>query len=1470
MPTPTPDSSPTQTAPLSEGSRVAAHSLRKMGRYELVAEVGRGGMGVVYRAWDPELNRDVALKVLAAHQLADDGARTRFLREARAAARLEHPGIVRVYDIGEDEGNVYFTMPLVIGPTLSARLKEGPIPPETAAAWTAQIARALHHAHRQGLIHRDVKPGNILLEGGERPLLTDFGLVRQYERDEAALTRESQVLGTPAYMSPEQAMGDTERMGPLSDQYSLGVVLYEQLTGERLFKDTHPAAMLRRILEEEAPPITRPSVPRAVAAIAERAVARIPFNRYVDCEAMAEDLERFLRGESVLANTTTTALKIQQALRRHRRPLGSVGRLILLGVGLVGLLALGLRWRERREAEDRAAAAEARRVQLEARLGELFAAGKADQAEAQFAAFSAFEANQETPALGLAWRGLGALRARHGDVEGALDAYANAWLLTEGDEPQVSVLTELAELLRAQHHWTALGAVAETLERLGAPQTLTAKAWRRDLALVRGDVKTALALSDDPSERTIIERLTLATETGHQGQVATRLDLDEDGVPELLLLRRDDPDIQVLDTRSPRLPLRHVLRGLADRGPQILGALPTVPGQPPIMFIGWTNSRIYRWDGDQMVQIEEFDTRLTEAASGDIDKDGQIEHYVPSNDLYRFDVQGEALRISSASQEHRATRSSAHSIAVDDLDGDGQDELIVGTGTWTGYDVRILKPGAKGLEIVTRRRIGETFRVKTLRTAAGKAVVAWRSSDPREVTNRQMFRPDELEGEERGLHVLTLGPQGLSRRAVYPQTEAPILPSAAARAFLFSDRYAVHTGDLDGDGLDEVIIGSGESWTLVMVQHADGHLSELNFPGYLPQAVLNLDADPEMELVVMRTDATQSVWALGVGDQPLPLEAVTPTAVRTPPEGLSRDLASAWDRAEALVAIGRTRAAAQRLEALADMAQDDATITAGLERAAELYASLEENAQASALFMEVARSPERAPAALEAALAAALDGLDLTRALEAGAARLALPSPPSGLEATVNLLERALARTEHTYNLRQGLDPVWHVRTPIGIQHRPTLGLEVLSAERAALLDLPVQWDGGPLRVSLELEVSRLDWGGMLSVGLIAPGSEPLEENIVIASGGGAGVLEQAVRCGGVLERFHMPRHQGTLTGRPLRVTLEVDPTHRRIACALEGAGALDGRHVNALPSSDLNPGRLVLRVGGNPAYDSQARVLLKSVALRGLEPLLEPAGEEEAINRLLALDRAAEALDALADRREVWAELARAQALVALGRRAEASASMRLALRQDPELNGELGRVLRGALEPFERDLRAHFGDAFPLRLWQHSFEVLMMHGEEAPAQELLTRYFAGVEDLDPARQPDDAARLELAEILLRRAAAWRRDGRSTAALQDLARSEAIAAGVLAKKPSLEDEVGARRQLSAACRERALLYLSRGEDTLAMTELLRGLAESPAPTVFADLLVANPEFDPLWSRPEWPQIESARRVWTDAATLGR
>jgi serine/threonine protein kinase/tetratricopeptide (TPR) repeat protein len=308
--------------------------LKDFGDYELVEEIGRGGQGVVYRACQKSLNRTVALKVIALGQWATQEHLTRFRQEAEAAASLEHPCIVPIYDVGERDGSCYFSMKFVEGGQLDKVTGREPMPTRRAAELISKVARTVHYAHEHRILHRDIKPGNILLDAKGEPYLTDFGLARLVET-ESTVTRTLEVLGTPSYMAPEQASGDNKQLTSATDVYGLGAVFYQLLSGHPPFAGGTIYETVRLVLECEPrqPRLWNPKIDRDLSTICLKCLEKDPKRRYPSALALAEDLEHWLKHEPIQARPTGLFTRARKWVQRNPSTAGLITLLAALAVG---------------------------------------------------------------------------------------------------------------------------------------------------------------------------------------------------------------------------------------------------------------------------------------------------------------------------------------------------------------------------------------------------------------------------------------------------------------------------------------------------------------------------------------------------------------------------------------------------------------------------------------------------------------------------------------------------------------------------------------------------------------------------------------------------------------------------------------------------------------------------------------------------------------------------------------------------------------------------------------------------------------------------------------------------------------------------------------------------------------------------------------------------------------------------------
>jgi serine/threonine protein kinase len=343
-------------------SQESAPLPKQIGAYEIESEIGRGGMGVVYKAVQMQLNRPVAVKMIHARALTSLEERLRFLTEAETVAKLRHPNIVQIYEIGLHENQPFIALELIEGGSLSNQTRGVAQPPRAAAKLVEILARTMHHVHRQGIVHCDLKPANILLQLGDgqspgdgtsvaatdsgssssrrratTPKITDFGLAKHLDAGEGLL-RSEQVLGTPNYMAPEQAQGHASLIGPATDIYALGAILYELLTGRPPFVGGHPKEVMLQVMAMEPMPVRRaqPGVPLDMATICMKCLEKQPKNRYATAGELAEELRRYLSGEPIRARPIGDLERLGKWIVRRRKEVAlaaAVAGIAIAGAG---------------------------------------------------------------------------------------------------------------------------------------------------------------------------------------------------------------------------------------------------------------------------------------------------------------------------------------------------------------------------------------------------------------------------------------------------------------------------------------------------------------------------------------------------------------------------------------------------------------------------------------------------------------------------------------------------------------------------------------------------------------------------------------------------------------------------------------------------------------------------------------------------------------------------------------------------------------------------------------------------------------------------------------------------------------------------------------------------------------------------------------------------------------------------------
>jgi len=327
---------------------LAEASAPRFGDYELLEKIATGGMGVVCKARQLSLNRIVALKMVLGGPLASAAVQQRFLDEAQTAASLQHPNIIAIHEVGEHAGQPFFSMDYVEGRNLAELLRDGPLSPQRAAGYAKTIAEAVAYAHQRGILHRDLKPSNVLIDQSDQLRLTDFGLAKRLT-GESDLTVSGQVLGSPNFMAPEQAQGRHREVGPPSDVYSIGALLYHLLTGRPPFQAATLTEVLRQVvtIEPAAPRLLNPSLPRDLETICLKCLEKEVPRRYQTARELADELGRFLEGKPIQARPVSAAGKAWKWCRR--RPALAVMGAALVLTGVLGLAAVLWEWQQARQ-----------------------------------------------------------------------------------------------------------------------------------------------------------------------------------------------------------------------------------------------------------------------------------------------------------------------------------------------------------------------------------------------------------------------------------------------------------------------------------------------------------------------------------------------------------------------------------------------------------------------------------------------------------------------------------------------------------------------------------------------------------------------------------------------------------------------------------------------------------------------------------------------------------------------------------------------------------------------------------------------------------------------------------------------------------------------------------------------------------------------------------------------------------------
>ena len=1404
---------------------------RRLGRYLLLRALGRGGMGTVYAAYDEHLDRKIALKVLS-----DDGAnleaRTRLLREAQTLARLAHPNVVTVHDVGVHDREIYIAMEFITGVTLRTWLMERRRShAEILAAFTA-AGRGLAAAHALGIVHRDFKPDNVMVDTSGRIVVFDFGLARQAGelpplpvvdvRGDGAgvdVTLTGTVLGTPAYMAPEQHLGGAT--DARTDVFALCVALHEALCGERPFPGRTPDEIANAVIRGELRPPPRGALPGWLRRVVATGLSLDPAIRWPTMNALLDALA---------ADPST----------RRRRLLRGTG-LVVLVPALVVLAVLGaVRLAERWAHERREAAALAGWEGTRARIDAYEAAGRHEHAELLFQAFVSADESRGTRALPLAWLTRGRRALARGDEADGTEAFAQAY--TSADDPALEAesLTELARLFHERGRGGALASALQALDEIGAPETPERLALRAHRAILDRDLRGALALlarlgDQAPPElidaRPVVAALAGATSIGHPALHAVFADTDDDGADELVLVTTREAT--VLDRRFA-LVAHHSLPGEMDH------ALPFAD-RPLLIAHGGGELGLFRL-GDELEELWRgpgpswpFST-----ASVDLDADGQRELYIGlaayRRGLHRLRLaDGPSASLDVADPGIDAAHSDVEAILPVDLDGDGALELVVAVGPWEAYDLRVFSTQGGRLRLLDRRELGHVRALAPLRAADGALLIA--ATVDHAMPSRVVFPTPPHGGAPPGIHLFRWQSGRLE--------PAQHLPALGAPAGDF--RYLEHmaAADVDGDGLDDLVVSEERERTgrhlAIHRQRPDGGFAGLSLQGLTFLVARELDGTPGLELLASET-RNQGIWVLGLGDAVLPPALADPHPTEPPPPGLEPALDQRWRRTNRLEAAGLPRLAADGLRAAALLAESPRSRRLALARAAELLADDGDDRGAVDLFRQIASDPDL-PARTRGR--AARSFARLGRFAEAAATLEASPTAPEPLgpdDLSQSVLHR-LTDPEGTVELRfdRPLDRRWQILDPLAFIRRPAdRRVDLIpTASPRPLARLPLVWDGGPLVVDVDLALLTSEFAGQLVLAI----TDDLGRTIAgvgLTTRGGGRIYRHDLVClapgpGRYAILGQLP-FVDTDTPHDLRLLLTVLPDRGLALCRAPGVGA----GVASLTHAP-EPGRtyaLELRSDRDDAFSTELHVALRALTIRGAHlPADTPPPPERALAWELAegeLERLVTPADpAAAPEIALW----RAVAALATDDLDGARAALAIALREGPvgDLRAPLLGLLRRDSARLAPLLRPLLGDAY-FDLAFDAWDAVVHHHPDDPR--VLRESLDALVELDT--DPELPARPAVVALLAQRGRIWLDLGELDRAERALARARGLADALPELPAALRFDL---------LRDLARVRLGRGDPEAARDLLQRAIASAPARESAVDHLRRRPELAALLDR---------------------
>ena len=1465
----------------------------QLGRYLTLDLLGVGGMGAVYKADDPELDRRVALKLVGVDSRgpAAAEARAHLLSEAKALAKLSHPNVVAVYDVGTIDDDVFVAMELIEGQTLRDWL--GCAQRSHAEILRVFIAagRGLAAAHAAGLIHRDFKPSNVIVGDDGRVRVVDFGLAQvtappEQGRvpgpplDKAAAARGDSVtfIGTPAYMAPEQHLfaEQTEH----TDQFSFCVALYQALYGQRPFagKGAEQRANVLAGKVEDAPEGAH------VSARLRRILLR-------GLEVTAAD--RFVDMATLLVALSTPSLSA-----RAFRALLTVVATLAVVASAAGGWSLWNRHERGEHHRARSAAAVARLTAVEEQIAALAGKQRYREADEAFLAFAGMEEHRNTEALTLGWLRRAQRQHDRGRLDEELRAFAKAYAVATRWQRQREALLGIARIFHRRWAWSRLEVLIETLERKAPGRTPARETLplRLDAALARRDLTGAqelwaeargLGLADPVlaiDAAPIVAALATATRSTHHAGAAVVADLDGDGVKELLLVSPDGTRLTAvrIDGALTELWSHAIPAGLG--AAVFTWAVGERSGSPAMLVARHDLAngerygvlyRVGRGGFELLYRWPEY--LLSSAASADVDGDGAAEIYVGlgpyKRQLRRLEEGPDGWRTVAIDTAINRADSDVLALLPADLDGDDRPELVAALGAWRAYDVRVLRPApiGAGLELVARRKLGYVDFLALLpasATSAARIVAAKSDFYP----SRVAFAANRPHGEPAGLYVLALRAGELLQLDYIPLPA----PEGSSQPVALEP---LHAGDFDGDGLVDLVqvsvVGDDRHRAQFYRGMADGGFAVLSVGGIDVLATANVDDDPADELLVRLTDVDDRVWVLGAGADPLPIAereepAVVPASVPAAARG-DAAFARSWERSEDLVGMGLELQAADVLDELAALATDSHLRHLAQYRSADLLTTAGRDRLAAQRYEQAAADPVLAWAALDGAA----DCLVREHRFVEAARHVDRQLDQDNLSADQRrhsharrrwLAPLAAERDQIVMTFDRPLSPTWRIIEPLSLRRdarAKTLRLDVFGDQRTLAL-LALDRTAETISLAVELDLDRSEWASGVSIVLRPAGGSDLDVvGVGAAAWGGGGILERELGCfrpGDAVLSGIRGEIDGAAEAASVTLKVALVPALAEVSCVVtDSAGNTLHRsrsqvtHPLALGHYELAIERAGDRGVLHPVWTSLGirRIEISGAAIR---PSLSPDQTERG-HHLLVEGDAAGALAAYQTSATDSHPIARVMALERLGRHAAALSLLRR-IAGHKDVAPAIGHLLRTEERAFGPLIRAALGPEYYLRYADAWLVAVHDHLRDPLMHRSLTSMLAGLYETNSESIHVHGEHLKVT-LLRFRGRAWWFLGRHGLARLDLTRSIALGESLLPKAIATvgRNTIDVRSELEQAYGLLAAIEASAGNTELALAHSKAAIAISATPEISRDLLILRPEIAARRGDPAWQSL---------------